>query len=480
MFSQQYYLAHHLSLWNKTWNKAMSQAMELASSSRTRNIFNDHLGTSPLLFKEGHTTFPQFSQLLPELRLYIWKLCIPPRRVISLRISQPRIPRGEAVMDNDHDGTDAPDSYYTTRNDLGNIVSTYPYRVHVPRFNQWFRALEHVNRESRHEVCSLYRLVMPINQATNNTRVMLRLSPDTDILELQLDQRQLTPAAALVAFFHDALAYDPVGRGLANIALGRDMNDIMLLARLTSLTKSEGRQDTPASRHDVPVHPVAVASIREWLQTGLRTFYSVVSPHIEARLMLGYFSWPSEGHNFHLNRSVPIAAQGAQAQVTEYSSFGPDPRNLGELDLAHAAVDIDPRRTTYFWHRILDNLGLYDLVMPDSTMQTRYLMAIWPSHWDAAPVSREGFAKFLEDGDEKFAKHMRDFKLPTWGNRIDEETWRKEKETLSDVAGLWIFDAGTFGPIPSLDESVDRFLWTPKMVKDLTTTRPELLVSHLG
>lgn len=107
-------------------------------------------------------------------------------------------------------------------------------------------------------------------------------------------------------------------------------------------------------------------------------------------------------------------------------------------------------------------------------------MAIWPDNWNVAPASREGSAQFLEEADGKFAKQMRDFKLPSWGNRIDEEMWRRQQMTPSNVAGLWVFDTDTFGKIPGLEESVDRFSCTPKMVKNLTATRPELLVFHIG
>lgn len=462
--------------------------MESTSSSRTREIFNDNLGVSPLPTQGVHTTFPQFSRLLPELRLYIWKLCLPPRRMISIRINQPRIPRGTAGGrgGDDSDGASAPPSYYTTRNSLGNIVSSYPYRVHVPRFEQWSRALEFVNRESRQAFLSFYRIAIPIYHADGAQEALLRLNPDTDILEVQLEQ--ITRAPALAAFFHDAMANDPVGRGIAHLALGRNINDIPQLAELTSLAKSEGssssgigrNQERPFPPHDLPLHPVAAASMRQWLQKGLRTFYSVISPSIEARNMLGIHSWPRDGRKYHQNRSVPISAQARNAQVTEYSSVGPDPRRIEEVDLAHVAVGLDPRRNVHSWQRVLANLGVDDLAGSKSVLQVRYLLAIWPDKWSAAPVSREGFMRFLEEADARFAKHMMNFKQPPWGNRIDEEAWRTKHRTLSDVAGLWVFGADTFGEIPRLEDSADIPAWRPKLVEDLSATKPELLVFHLA
>lgn len=418
-------------------SKSISQAVEPTSSSRTRGIFNDNLSVSCLTIKSAHTTFPQFSRLLPELRLYIWKLCLPPRRMISIRISQPKTPkrppgdrlRGHGDNDDD-DEASAPHSYYTARNSLGNIVSSYPYRVHVPRFEQWSRALEYVSRESRQAVLSFYRIPTPIHQEDKSQEALLRLNPDSDILEVQLEQlEQLTRAPALVAFFHDAMANDPVGRGIAHLALGRNINDINQLAELTSLAKCEGsssgierNQDRPFPPHDLPLHPAAAASMRRWLQTGLRTFYSVISPRIEARDMLGIFSWPSDGGKYQQNRSVPISAQHRHAQATEYSSVGPDPRPIEEVDLAHVAVGTDPRRHVYSWHRVLANLGVDEVARSKSVTQIRYLLAIWPDKWDVAPDSREGFVRFLEEADGRFAKLMIDFKQPPWGNRIDEET----------------------------------------------------------
>lgn len=470
-------------------SKSTSQAVEPTSSSRTRGIFNDNLGVTSFPSPSAHKTFLHFSRLLPELRLYIWKLCLPPRRMISIRISQPKTPRctpGASVRGHgeDDDGASAPHSYYTALNSLGNIVSSYPYRVHVPRFEQWSRALEYVNRESRQAFLSFYRIPIPIYQEGKGQEALLRLNPDTDILEVQLEQ--ITRAPALVAFFHDAVANDPVGRGIAHLALGRNINDINQLAELTSLAKSEGsssgigrNQDTPSSPNNPPLHPVAAASMKQWLQTGLRTFYSVISPSIGARNVLGIFSCPSDGDKYHQNRSIPISAQARNAQATEYSSVGPDPRPIEEVDLAHVAVGTDPRRHVYSWHRVLANLGVDDPPRSKSVMQIRYLLAIWPDKWNVAPDSREGFVRFLEEADGRFAKHMVDFKKPPWGDRIDEETWRRQHRTLNDVAGLWIFEADTFGEVPSLEESVDITAWRPKLVKDLTATRPELFVFHL-
>lgn len=465
--------------------------MESTSSSRTHDIFNDNLGASPLPTQGVHKTFPQFSRLLPELRIYIWKLCLQPKRMISIRISQPRIARGtprgtvQGHGGDDDGGASAPPSYYTARNSLGNIVSSYTYRVHAPRFEQWSRALELVNRESRQTFLSFYRIAIPIYHADGDQEALLRLNPDTDILEVQLEQ--ITRAPALAAFFHDAIADDPVGRGIAHLALGRNINDIPQLAELTSLAKSEGsssgvrrNQDRPFSPHDLPLHPVAAASIRQWLQKGLRTFYSVISPSVEARNMLGTHSWPSDGGKYHQNRSVPIAAQARYAQATEYSSVGPDPRRIEEVDLAHVAVGLDPRRNVYAWQRVLANLGVDDPAGSKGVMQIRYLLAIWPDKWSAAPVSREGFVRFLEEADARFAKHMMDFKQPPWGSRIDEEAWRRKQRTLSDVAGLWAFGADTFGEVPSLEERTDDATWRPKLVEDLSATKPELLVFHLA
>lgn len=412
--------------------------------------------------------------------------------MISIRISERKPPRrtpGDRERghggDDDDGGDSAPRSYYTARNSLGNIVSSFPYRVHVPRFEQWSRALEYVNRESRQAFLSFYRIPIPIHQGDKDQEALLHLNPDTDILEVQLEQ--ITRAPALVAFFHDVKANDPTGRGIAHLALGRNINDINQLAELTSLAKCEGsssgtgrNQDRPLSTHDLPLHPVAAATMKQWLQTGLRTFYSVISPSIGARNMLGIFSWPCDGGEYHQNRSLPISAQARHAQATEYSSVGPDPRPIEEVDLAHVAVGTDPRRHLYFWHRVLADLGVDDSARSKSVMQIRYLLAIWPDNWNVAPDSREGFVRFLEEADGRFAKHMVDFKQPPWGNRMDEETWQRQNRTLSDVAGLWVFGAGTFGEIPSLEESVDITAWRPKLVKDLTATRPELFVFHLS
>lgn len=309
-----------------------SQGIASTSISETRHIFNDNLGISPLTTQGENKTFPRFSQLIPELRLYIWKLCFPPRRVISLRISQAGIPirTPEGItgrIRGDNGEAFGPPLHYTARNYLGNTVSSFPYRVHVPYFDQWSHALKRVIRESREAFFSFYRIVFPTYHENGEPEATLRVNTDTDILEVQMVP--LTRASALTAFFHDVLANDPAGRGIAHLALGRNIHDLNLLAELTSLPTSEeissGSEPSQSRPLNLPLHPVAAASMRKWLQTSLRTFYCVISPGMGARSMLGLFSWPSNGYKFHNNRSVPIAAHAGPAQATEYSSVGPDP-----------------------------------------------------------------------------------------------------------------------------------------------------------
>ncbi|KAG8162025.1 hypothetical protein KVR01_007790 [Diaporthe batatas] len=273
----------------------------------------------------------------------------------------------------------APRMHYKTRNSLGNIVSSYPYHVNVPRFEQWSRALMGVNRESREVFLSFYRITIPTHHLNGDPVGQIYVNPDTDILEMQLEQ--FTPPVALVAFLHDALANDPAGRGISHLALGRGLANMQRLLYATSLPKSEdggsaGAQN-PFRTHSpsLPLHPVAAAFMREWLQTGLRTFYSVVQP-VDG--WEGMYPRANGGGRFHLNRSLPFAAQGTLEQATEYSSVGPDPRPVEEGDLASVVVRVDPRADVYSWYCILDNLGVD---RSKSVMQIRYLLATWPLKW---------------------------------------------------------------------------------------------------
>ncbi|CAJ2511802.1 Uu.00g074270.m01.CDS01 [Anthostomella pinea] len=279
-----------------------------------RKLFNDSISViDEAAAGEGNISFALFSRLAPEIRLQIWKFALPSTRLLYIRISQLKntCAAGHSRRES---GTVERDAY-TTRNNLGNIISGDAYSLHVPRFDNWPSTL------LRHDIL--------------NVRVTYR-----------------NPQRSLVAFLHDAMACDPVGRGIEHLALGLEFNDVPLLANVK-----------PSD-----LHPVTEQSMRRFLSTGLRIFYSVVSPGTEARNMLGSFT--STLSAYHLNRSVTVAPQGEQFQVTDYTSLMYDPRPIRETNLSHVLVRTDPRRTTFHWHRILANFGVQETGTPLSPEQT--------------------------------------------------------------------------------------------------------------
>lgn len=162
------------------------------------------------------SSFQHFGQLPLELRLKVWACCFPSNRFIGIFINRPLL----QLRQQNREIPKQP--FYTSKNHLGNVVSGDPYNLTVSSFRPWAPILSSVNREARQALLAFYRVAMPLFPDGSGR---LRLDPETDILELQLAQG-LALTYALVAFFHDMMASDPKGVGIAHLAMVRNMNDI--------------------------------------------------------------------------------------------------------------------------------------------------------------------------------------------------------------------------------------------------------------
>lgn len=65
-----------------------------------------------------------------------------------------------------------------------------------------------------------------------------------------------------------------------------------------------------------------------------------------------------------------------------------------------------------------------------------------------------------------------------WGQRMTQHEYEAHRESLPQVAGAWVFRGDAMGSIPDITETkyLDAGEWTPKMVKDLSGSSPELWV----
>jgi hypothetical protein len=429
----------------------MDEDMSPAQDKRIR-VFNSTLASQETSASIGADEFPIFGQLPAEIRIQIWKHCFPKHRFISIRISELGKPYSPRTEDLPEARRLSEDQHFVLKNCLGNIVSGKRYRLHVAPFEQWSRVLLQVNRETRLAWRSFYRLSIPLQLGAPS---MLQLNPDTDIIEVQRSQR--THVDNLIAFFHDIVAYDPHGVGIAHLALGRDINDMTALASIDLDN----------------LYQVATQTISKLLSRNIKTFYPCISVDTDARNMLGGLSYP-QGPT-HQNRSVPIMPSGEDAQVPSFVFLQEDPRTI-ETDLSHVAVGLDPRRIPYEWYRFLAKFGV---PLPPS-IKIRYVIAIW--YKPPSPVVG-GLARFLgvlETFNERWASWMAQLKAPIWGKRVTEEKYWQLQETLHDAAGAWVFDWDTFGDIPlprKTDQERDE--WQRNMIMDLSEHRPGLMVLNL-
>lgn len=431
-------------------------------------------------------TFTCFPRLPAELRLQIWRYCLPHNgRFLSLYTVSPW-PTHTIITPEEKK------TFYTKRNNLGNIISNCPYIIQVSDdYHEWFLTMLLINREASHVLVSRYRLQMDAKTASGG--IKLYIDPETDIVEIfRNDQNHHCPEIdAVVALLHDTVANDPRGLGISHLALGSDCNDLYYLATL-----------------DVAkINPMAVATVSTLLSTRIKTFYAVVSLCLEARHMLGQFSWMRGP--YHHNRSYPMDPhQGAFPDAHEFSILPEDPRPI-ELDLKHVAVGTDPRYNMYAWYHALAKFGVP--MEPAPPMQVRYLLTIRersrglnipvvrPELRLELPSRRQEYLDSLRTHDTDCVKAMEMFGgggIPHWGLIFkDEEEYNRSRREIVDVAGAWIFGSDAFGEIPyeaneedprkalryDIGDFGDRLdLFKPKMVVDLSKhKRPELMVFRI-
>ncbi|KAK0105143.1 hypothetical protein ONS95_004458 [Cadophora gregata] len=425
--------------------------MPAAWARKEYYIFNDSFYTEV----PGQSQFTSFRRLPVDLRLRIWEECLTSSRLINLELYQ------------DHD-PDTAEALYSTHNSLGKTVSSYSYRVVFQDDDFWTSKSRHallwVDREANQIFHAHYRVHFPLGLNKNDKIQNLLYNPEYDTLHIKL--RAGTPAAALVAFMHDTVAYDPNGVGIAHLAMSLPTEMAF---------SSPSRDQAPET------------SVVQLLVRSLQTVHLVISLNGDSRNMLGQMSFPQA--QIHQNRSLPLSGPLLQMASRGFSVLDQDPRPI-KSDLSHVAVGTDPRRCLYLWTKfVFSCLGpQYEQLL--SGLDVRYLLSISPApgRSDYPPVSgRKGFVDFVRVLDYRWATWMMKFNLPPWGKRLSEEEnmlldkGTRDRGPLQPVAGFWLFSIETFGDIEEFrnnvvreEECVGSDQWRYKMVQDLSLFKPKL------
>ena len=180
--------------------------------------------TPPWLFNDVHfqrweppalrhvAQWAPFVRLPPELRRYLWLVCLRRHRMIELDICVAASEDAAA-----HPGDDS--QYYRNRNALGNIVSGRDYVVSWTGNRQGsagaYSPLLWVSREARQAALSFYRVHLPFFGLLRNR--VLYLNPAYDVVSVQLqweeDRAAFNRYVLLADFLHDVKAYDRKGQG---------------------------------------------------------------------------------------------------------------------------------------------------------------------------------------------------------------------------------------------------------------------------
>lgn len=408
----------------------------MASEPPPYTIFNDSFSSQTT--RENHI-FSPFPRLPVEIRHLIWTESIQSTRFIRIYLDNPRLRSSSGL--------------YVTKNELGNIVSGCPYRMRAANSNEWSpNTLLKVSREASGIFHSVFRVRIPLPVKGGDGGIKtLYINPENDILWVVSDQNN-GDGISLIAFLHDLVAYDPRGVGVVHLAIGgTTLNDQSRLAEL----------------HPADLCLPARQSITKLLSTSLQSLYAVISPHIEARTMLGVMSWPRG--QFHHNRSLPIIPQ-----TKSYTFLKHDPRPI-VADLAHVAVGIDPRRTVWHWNRFMANFGV------ERHLNISYILGIVQRFKQIELDGREGFVAFLQESDERWAEFTDMVGQQIWGERMSREEYEAQRTSLPQAAGFWVFPRDALGDIPDVRETrcMENGPWEPKMVKDLTKFHPGICVFSL-
>lgn len=285
----------------------------------------------------GGPSFARISQLPPELRLRIWHFSLEDhRRLLNIYIGiRPWAP---PVRSDSPPAADAPKiPVYSTRNQLGNVISGRNYTAST-RGRQVHSKLLRTSCEALQAALRFFRVHIPIHFGTIENmyapvaRGTLYLSPEYDVIQLTSWRAGDMDEHPFLDFIHDLKAYDPRGIGICSLALRASG-----VLGFCSLTRRPP-EVTPAI--------TAVVDCLSRLQdiTWMADFRC-------GRAILGWrLSMPDAGVRF--NHSMPIKSASPR-----FNLVGRDPRPVGpELKYVVTATGIsgDPWRMHVWWRELLE------------------------------------------------------------------------------------------------------------------------------
>lgn len=405
-----------------------------ATSTATRIpyvIFNDQLPKQPQKFSSA--VFQKFRLLPPELRVRIWQICASTSRFIQLRVVAPEDENGEVDAS----------KLYTRRNELGNIISDYRYRLQASHITEWQpSALASVCIEARTVFQRICRVRFPVLTADGVGRY-IHFCPESDIIRVHGED-------SMIALLHDLVAYDPKRVGVAHLAV------------------RPGRFWLKLKPRNVPVP--ARTAIRKLLRTSLLEIYVMCDLDDSSRGMCGGLHYPRK-HIVHLNRSVPLLPESQY-----YTNIGYDSRPI-EADLPNFGSRWDPRLGVYCWNQFQATFG------STRHINKRYLVGMSISGYNSP--TEMGTRQELMDCLERFDNWWEEFAPMLggpWGNVRTKEDYETERVTIPQAVGLWELPLEAFGDIPQTrKEKLDNewHAWKHTSIRDLSQFHPKLWCFNL-
>lgn len=381
--------------------------------------------------------FHHFVRLPQELRLYIWEISLPCERLLGVRlVLNDSQPRGDAV--NAGEGSSA-------CNEDKIIVSG---RKVVPK-------LLNICKESRSAALKFYRVQLPCDYESNNTRGnsgkatgtgTFYFNPEFDIIKIRSSRRK----RSFVDFVLALRSHDSKNVGLLNLAM--DINDLGCDAL-----------------RDAPLDGLDPAPRDDFTQT-LSALKQVFFMSIEGagRMYLGPLHGIPGMNDWEMLRSMPI-----KGSVPRFQRIKSDPRKIEE-DLKKVYLGtFEPRKMIVRWRKILKKYS----VNTQPGVQYRFLLACEPRPKETEIIDQKSAAEYIlhedktfQDGVERWEKRLKNKKIP-------RETPEFLQTVPKTAIGFWLFPIQALGGLPpenlSLEES-EQHISRSKSVVDMTDFRPEL------
>ncbi|KAF2702969.1 hypothetical protein K504DRAFT_539182 [Pleomassaria siparia CBS 279.74] len=300
-------------------------------------------------------SFHLFPKLPLELREHIWELSLPQQRLLKVTVAAAELVYDSAHQSKGNASNDPNHAPYQSKNKIGNIISGADYHLRLGSTNT-HSPLLHVNHEANALVHRVYRVHVPITQRVPTFDApCLRFCPERDTILITVERDE--DKAYFADFVHDALANDPMKKGILHIAIMDKPDCFHLPIGLPNL------------------HSRAQAALASTLR-GLESVSLVHLLYTESRQMFHslckypiVYEIPSTDLA-RFNRAYPLWSSAAS-----YSILPVDPRPVSRyLDLVDCGWD--PRRVIHGWRM----LEAAHHVLPTSPERIRVLIAT--THWD--------------------------------------------------------------------------------------------------